>query len=74
MPSGEDCGRSESGDRIVGGNITEIGEFPWLALLSYKKDNEIAKYKCGGSLINNRYILTAAHCVAGAIKNVYGDV
>jgi hypothetical protein len=34
LPS--DCGRDLS-NRIVGGNITELDEFPWMALLEYRK-------------------------------------
>eukprot|EP00092_Neocalanus_flemingeri_P008281 GFUD01008927.1.p1 GENE.GFUD01008927.1~~GFUD01008927.1.p1 ORF type:complete len:348 (+),score=65.92 GFUD01008927.1:38-1045(+) len=45
------------GVRVVGGRNAEVGEFPWavLALLS----NGLS---CGGSLLSNRYVLSAAHC------------
>lgn len=45
--------------RIVGGELTKPHKYPWLALVLYMN---IAV--CGGSVINNYYILTAAHCVA----------
>lgn len=49
---------SESGDRIVGGEYADIREFPHqIALEIY---NEIS---CGGSIISEDWVLTAAHCV-----------
>lgn len=47
-------------DRIVGGTAAKVSEFPWLALLQYRStnDEEFVSFKCGGSLIAERYILT----------------
>lgn len=60
------CGIEKSNDRIIGGSNTDIDEFPWLALLRYTDTTfgEDAGFKCGGSLINRRYVLTAAHCIS----------
>lgn len=52
--------------RIVGGRVTTIDEFPWMALLAYQEKNYYegkAQFRCGGSVINRNHILTAAHCV-----------
>ncbi|KAL7630286.1 UNVERIFIED_CONTAM: hypothetical protein RMT77_019570 [Armadillidium vulgare] len=43
--------------KIAGGIKAEINEFPWQAALYFWK-----QLVCGGSIINNLYILTAAHC------------
>ena len=53
------------GTRIVGGAEAPIGEYPWLALLGYTNDAGFRGWRCGGSLIGEQYILTAAHCVTG---------
>ncbi|KAF2895865.1 hypothetical protein ILUMI_10310 [Ignelater luminosus] len=65
LPNRSICGEQTGEIRIHGGTETKIWEFPWMALLKYKhnKTNEDAGYQCGGTIINSRYILTAAHCV-----------
>lgn len=63
----KECGVQLTSNRIVGGNETAIDEFPFLALLYYKSANGKLRYKCGGSLIKERTILTAAHCVEGKL-------
>ncbi|XP_071567329.1 chymotrypsin-1-like isoform X2 [Temnothorax nylanderi] len=45
---------------IIGGKDAPIGKFPYQVSLRYYR-----VYKCGGSILNNRNILTAARCVAG---------
>ena len=52
--------------RIVGNSNNEanFAEYPWMVAIL--KDNENRKeYKCGGSLIHPKVVLTAAHCVQG---------
>lgn len=49
--------------RVIGGSYTGINEYPWQVALVYNK-----KFFCGGSLISDRHILTAAHCVFGSFS------
>ena len=51
--------------RIVGGEATTIEKHPWQVALNIK-GLDGKTYLCGGSLINQRWILTAAHCVPTA--------
>ncbi|XP_073818449.1 serine protease grass-like isoform X2 [Musca autumnalis] len=59
--SSQRCG-TDNGNRVVGGTETDLAEFPWMALLKYRGPSG-EQFRCGGSLITNRYVLTAAHCV-----------
>ncbi|XP_053672991.1 phenoloxidase-activating factor 3-like [Anopheles nili] len=45
---------------IAYGQQAQAYAFPWMALLESSKTDE---HPCGGSLINDRHVLTAAHCV-----------
>lgn len=60
-PELEECGLQAKDNRIVGGTVAELDEFPWMALLQYRKGRKIEP-ACAGTLINNRYLITAAHC------------
>ncbi|KAJ0173666.1 hypothetical protein K1T71_010815 [Dendrolimus kikuchii] len=61
------CGTTLHG-RVFGGAPTQMNEMPWMVLLSYVEDSG-RKLRCAGTLINEWYVLTAAHCVIIPLAN-----
>nr|AAT95362.1 trypsin IIb3 precursor [Sesamia nonagrioides] len=55
--------------RIVGGSGTTISQYPSMASLLYTWDFIGYWQNCGGIIINNRSILSAAHCTIGDPAN-----
>ncbi|KAL3276513.1 hypothetical protein HHI36_011891 [Cryptolaemus montrouzieri] len=54
---------------IIGGQIADRGNYPWTIAI-YKKKTDNYKLICGGTLINQRVIVTAAHCVTDKEGNI----
>lgn len=55
---------------VVGGHDAEEKEFPHMAALGFGERDDI-KWLCGGTLISEKHILTAAHCLS---NSQYGEV
>ncbi|KAJ1125863.1 hypothetical protein NDU88_004278 [Pleurodeles waltl] len=57
------CGDPDISDRIIGGQNAQAGEWPWQ--VSVRKSGY---HICGGSVISNQWILSAAHCFVKPIN------
>ncbi|XP_042883840.1 cathepsin G-like [Penaeus japonicus] len=53
------CG--ETTTRIHGGNFAQVNEFPHMVAVVDRNDNR--KAFCGGTLISESFVITAAHCI-----------
>jgi len=46
--------------RIVGGQETEVNEYPWMSALAFAVNGQ---FFCGGTLIGTQWVVTASHCL-----------
>ena len=75
LPELGSCGKAGREQRIVGGKDALPGEFPFTALLGRTRTRRVGsvsvpvkQFTCGGTLINLRYVVTAAHCHHRTLK------
>lgn len=54
--------------KIIGGQVPPLGAVPWQ--ISLRSSDE--KHQCGGALISERLVLSAAHCHMEGLSAVAG--
>lgn len=62
-PPSSECGLVNRRTRIVGGEVTQENEYPWLVGLSDVSGSN--RPFCGGSVYTSVWVITASHCVEG---------
>ncbi|XP_011373741.1 putative serine protease 46 [Pteropus vampyrus] len=56
------CGQTNISCKVVKGQLVEVGKWPWQVSILF-----LGVYVCGGSLIHQQWVLTAAHCLQRSI-------
>uniref|UniRef100_A0A4W3JXA0 Peptidase S1 domain-containing protein n=1 Tax=Callorhinchus milii TaxID=7868 RepID=A0A4W3JXA0_CALMI len=66
-----DCGNlPRLNSRIIGGHETQISNWPWLVSLHFHSFGHV----CAATVINRKWLLSAAHCYQDTYKAKYSDI
>ncbi|XP_047528791.1 trypsin, alkaline B-like [Vanessa atalanta] len=57
-------------ERILGGSLTTIQNYPFAAVV-LRNTNQGYVQTCGGVILNNRSVLSVAHCFYGTSSNIW---
>ncbi|GJQ76775.1 hypothetical protein Trydic_g15615 [Trypoxylus dichotomus] len=66
----KECGIMITDDKITNGEKATLGQFPFMVLLGYTRkvfQEAVIQFICGGTIINEYYVLTAAHCFRSSL-------
>ncbi|XP_052741486.1 coagulation factor X-like [Bicyclus anynana] len=62
------CAKPHQNGRIVGGSITNIATYPFMASLRFKYYNQDYRHACGGVLVTNTALLSTASCLYNQVE------
>ncbi|XP_029028892.1 coagulation factor IXb [Betta splendens] len=63
--------KDNTDQRIVGGDAASSGEIPWqVTLMAYSANYGKVMHFCGGSLLSELWVITAAHCLFRQNKRI----
>lgn len=65
-----DCGLEGIRSRIYNGKVTQTHKFPWIAHIRFTRPKSTSYSQCGGTLVDNQHIVTAAHCLFDSNGNL----